>query len=255
MRIFFLNRCQTREEEYQMTVALILAGGKGTRMMQKIPKQFLTICDKPLIIHTLLKFERCPDVDKIAVICLSEFKPHMQHLLQEYNVSKVKWIIDGGNSRHRSIKAGIDYLFKQSCTNNDIIIIHNANMPMITIENISKCINLCKKGIDIATTAAKCNGYFYELEDDKVQIGPDREKMFGAKTPEALKLGSALEIYGLDEFQKKKYESYTAGMLGIEAGKKVGIVLCDSTNIKVTTEDDYRLVSTYLSNEKENICI
>ncbi len=238
-----------------MTVALILAGGKGTRMMKRIPKQFLTICDKPLIVHTLLKFDRCEDVDKIAIVCLPEYKSYMQALLQEYKVRKAKWIIDGGNSRHCSIKAGIDYLLNESCTNSDIIIIHNANMPMITTENISECIALCKKGIDIATTAAKCNGYFYEMEGDSVRIGPDREKMFGAKTPEALKLGSALEIYGLDKFQEKKYESYTAGMLGIEVGKKVGIVLCDSTNIKVTTEDDYRLVSTYLSNEKENICI
>lgn len=233
-----------------MNIALILAGGKGTRMMKKIPKQFLIIQDKPLIIHTLLKFDMCKDIDKVCVICLSEYKEHMKTLIDEYGISKVDWIIGGGSNRHQSILKGVEFLKGVGMGTDDIVVIHNANMPMITIQNISECIIKAKNNSTVATTAAKCTGYFYQIDNENIKIGPDRSLLFGAKTPEALNVDMAYELYSNPKYQEKIFESYTAGMLAIDYGYKVSIVLCDSTNIKVTSDDDYKLVSTFLSNER-----
>lgn len=234
-------------------IAIILAGGKGTRMMNKIPKQFLVINDKPLIVHTLLKFAENNYIDGIAVVCLKDYKNHLEELIREYNIPKVKYIIDGGANRHLSILNALNFLDIEGFGCKDNVVIHNANMPMVTEKNINECIEKCNYGIDIVSTAAKCSGFFYLNDNGVWKIGPDREIMFGAKPPEALKFDVACNIYRNPKFQVKEYESYTSGMLGILSGNKVDIVLCESTNIKVTTEDDYRLVSTYLSNEKHSI--
>lgn len=234
-------------------IAIILAGGHGTRMMNKIPKQFLIINDKPLIVHTLFKFGLNNSIDGIAIVCLPDYKKHLCSLVEQYKIPKVKYIIDGGTNRHQSFLNALVYLKKQGLANDDIVVVHNANMPMVTQANIDDCIKKCEEGTDIVSTAAKCTGFFYQNDNGKWVIGPDREVMFGAKPPEAIRFDVALSLYRKPKFQSKLYESYTAGMLGIINGNKVDVVLCESTNIKVTTEDDYRLVSTYLSHEKHNI--
>jgi len=233
-------------------IAIILAGGQGTRMMNKIPKQFLIINDKPLIVHTLLKFANNHFIDEIAIVCLKDYKSHLEKLIAEYKIPKVKYIIDGGKNRHFSILNALNFLDLVGYSNKDIVVIHNANMPMVTDKNINECIEKCCCDVDIVSTAAKCSGFFYLNANGVWEIGPDREIMFGAKPPEALRFDVACAIYRDEKYQVKKYESYTSGMLGILNGNKVDVVLCESTNIKVTTEDDYRLVSTYLSNEKHN---
>ena len=235
------------------TIAIILAGGQGTRMMNKIPKQFLIINDKPLIVHTLLKFGNCSSIDEVAIVCLKDYKNHLKQLVEEYHIPKVKHIIDGGSNRHESILNALNFLDSVGLNNTDIVVVHNANMPMVTDKNIKECVEKCQNGVDIVSTAAKCSGFFYLNDDGKWKIGPDREIMFGAKPPEAIKFDIACGIYRNPKFRIKEYESYTSGMLGIINGNSIDVVLCESTNIKVTTEDDYRLVSTYLSNEKHNI--
>lgn len=235
------------------TIAIILAGGQGTRMMNKIPKQFLIINDKPLIVHTLLKFGKSSSIDEVAVVCLKGYQKHLEELVTEYKVPKVKYIIDGGSNRHQSILNALNYLETVGIGKEDVVVVHNANMPMVTEKNINECIEKCKNGIDIVSTAGKCSGFFYLNDNGNWKIGPDREIMFGAKPPEALSFDVACSIYRNPKYQIKQYESYTSGMLGILNGNSIDVVLCESTNIKVTTEDDYRLVSTYLSNEKHNI--
>ena len=234
-------------------VAIILAGGQGTRMMNKIPKQFLIINDKPLIVHTLLKFGTNKSIDEIAIVCLSDYKSHLNSLVKQYHVPKVKYIINGGPNRHQSFLNALVFLKEKGLKSNDIVVVHNANMPMVTNNNIDECVKKCEEGTDIVSTAAKCTGFFYQNDNGRWIIGPNREIMFGAKPPEAIRFDVACDLYQKPKFQERLYESYTAGMLGILNGNKVDIVLCESTNIKVTTEDDYRLVSTYLSREEHNI--
>ncbi len=236
-----------------MNIALILAGGVGSRFDSNFPKQFVEIEKKPLIIHTLEKFSSCKEIDEIYIICLKEYVDEMETMIKNYSIKKIKGIILGGKTRHESIKNGVKYLSTNHYTDVCKVILHNANMPLVTNSNIVDCINKCKNSDIIVTTAAKCNGYFYQISNDEngsLIIGPNRENLLHAKVPETMYLSTAKEIYLSNTFDGKQYESYTAGMLAIILNKKVEVVTCKSTNMKITTKEDYELVQTYLRKEK-----
>lgn len=241
-----------------MNIALILAGGRGTRFGGDHPKQFVEIEKKPLIVHTLEKFSNCKFIDKIFVVCLKNYVDEMKEIIKRYSINKIEDIIIGGNTRHESIRNGINYLLNNKYDKLSKIVIHNANMPLVTISNIEECILKCDKNT-IVTTVAKCNGFFYQIseDDNSLAIGPDRNNLLHAKVPEGMYLEIANEIYNDKRFDEKKYESYTAGMLGILMKKSVVIAICASTNMKITTKEDYKLVETYFKNETsgDNKCI
>lgn len=236
-----------------MNIALILAGGIGSRFDSNYPKQFVEIEKKPLIVHTLEKFSNCDEISEIYIVCLKDYVAEMEYIINNYSIDKVKSIIIGGKTRHESIKNGIKYLESKNFNDTYKVIIHNANMPLVTKSNIIDCINKCNDENIIVTTAATCNGYFYQISNSKdgnLMIGPNRENLLHAKVPEAMYFKTSKDLYLSDIFDEKKYESYTAGMLGIILNKKVEFVKCKSTNMKITTKEDYELVQTYLKKEK-----
>ena len=230
-------------------IVIILAGGIGKRFNSTLPKQFVEIEDMPVIIHTLRKFEVCESVDKILIVCLESYKDMMGTLLKEYKISKILDVISGGSSRHQSIRNGINYLRDKNLNPHTKVMIHNANMPLVTIDNINDCFKNCVNDEIIVTTTAKCDGFFYQVDGETLSIGPDRENLLSAKVPETLFLQTGVDIYNNPAFFEKKYESYTAGMLGILEGKKIIPVMCKSTNKKITTIEDYDFVLTYLRHE------
>ncbi len=236
-----------------MNIALILAGGNGTRFDANYPKQFVEIKKKPLIVHTLQKFSNCNSINQIFIVCLKDYVDEMNTIINKYSISKVSGIIIGGSTRHESIKNGVNYLTNNGFSKSSKIVIHNANMPLVTLSNIDECISKCTDNT-VVTTAAKCHGFFYEISesDNSISIGPDRSCLLHAKVPEAMYLSIADAIYNNNQFNKKLYESYTAGMLGIIMGLNVEILICEYTNMKITTKEDYKLVETYLEHESNN---
>ena len=234
-------------------IAIILAGGIGRRFNVKTPKQFVDIENKPLIIHTLEKFENNLKVDEIIVVCLNSYIQILTDMIKTYGISKVVDVISGGDTRHQSIRNAVNYLAYKHPKNTKIII-HNANMPLVTQKNINECFEKCLGKDTIVTTAAICDGFFYEKMNgnNQLSIGPDRNDILHAKVPEALYLSTALNLYNDEELFDKKYESYTAGMLGIIKNKVVVPVICESTNKKITTMEDYYFIQTHLRKEKEN---
>ena len=227
------------------SIALVLAGGKGLRMNRDIPKQFIDIKDKPLIVHSLQTLDKCDLINEILIVCIKSHIELMREISKNYDIKKVTNVISGGNTRHESICHGITYLSKTSKMNT-VILIHNANMPLVTEENIRECLINGNENNTIATSVAKNNGYFYFLKNNKLEIGPDRNEMLSAKVPEAARLSTMCKLYNDKKFSEKKYESYTAGMLGILDDMSVVPVYCEYTNFKITTEADYLLADKYL---------
>lgn len=226
-------------------IALVLAGGKGLRMNREIPKQFIDIKEKPLIVHSLETLDKCDMVEEALIVCIESHMELMREICEKYGIKKVTNVISGGNTRHESICHGVTYL-SETCEMNSVILIHNANMPLVTEENIRDCLIKGNETDTIATSVAKNNGYFYCLKNDKLVIGPDRKEMLSAKVPEAARLRTMNKLYNDPKFSEKKYESYTAGMLGILDDLHVVPVYCESTNFKITTEADYLLADKYL---------
>ena len=122
-----------------MNVALILAGGSGSRTEQSVPKQFLSIYDKPIIIYTLEAFQNHPEVDAIIVSCIDGWLDVLAGYARAYGITKLKWIVKGGENGQASARKALLEL-ESHCKEDDIVIIHDAVRPLISKEIITDCI-------------------------------------------------------------------------------------------------------------------
>ena len=113
-----------------MNVAVIIAGGSGQRMGQDIPKQFINVYDKPVLIYTLESFQRNDLIDAIEVVCIDGWHNVLWAYAKQFNITKVKWVISGGNSAQESIRNGV-YNLKDVCSADDNIIIHDGIRPLV----------------------------------------------------------------------------------------------------------------------------
>src|SRR5574344_1899933 len=112
-----------------MNIAIILASGSGERMKQDIPKQFINVYDKPVIIYTLETFQKHPDIDAIEVVCLDGWQDILKAYAKQFNIEKLAWITTGGATAQESIRNGI-YNLEGQCSPGDTIIIHDGIRPM-----------------------------------------------------------------------------------------------------------------------------
>ena len=129
-----------------MNIGLILAGGTGQRMRTSgMPKQFLNVYGKPIIIYTLEKFDACNEVDKIVIACNSNYLDYMQKLVDNFPFKKDIAVIVGGQDRQGSVKNGIDHIYANGGTGDDIVIIHDGVRPLIDLAIISENIHTAEK--------------------------------------------------------------------------------------------------------------
>ena len=127
-----------------MNIAIIIAGGSGHRMKQDIPKQFINVYDKPILVYTLEGFQKHPEIDEIEVVCLDGWHELVWAYANQFNITKLKWVVRGGNSAQESIRNGV-YHLESVCTEKDIIVIHDGIRPMIDETVLSDVIVTCKK--------------------------------------------------------------------------------------------------------------
>lgn len=113
-----------------MTTAIIIAGGSGTRMEQDIPKQFINVYDKPVLIYTLEGFQKHPMIDAIEVVCIDGWHDILWAYAKQFNIDKLKWVISGGQTGQESIRNGVFNLEGKS-SEDDIIIIHDGIRPLV----------------------------------------------------------------------------------------------------------------------------
>ena len=135
-----------------MNVALILAGGTDSRFKMNIPKQFVNVNNRPVIVYTLEIFQRHPEIDEIIVTCLDGWQEMVRVYGKQFNITKLKAILPGGRNAQESTYHGLDYL-KEKMGQGDIVIIHDAIRPMVSEEIISRSMQMCrKKGNGVAAT-------------------------------------------------------------------------------------------------------
>ena len=127
-----------------MNVALIIAGGSGKRMEQEIPKQFLNVNDKTVIMYTMEAFQKHPDINGIIVSCIDGWHEILRAYARQFHIDKLKWIVPGGKTGQESIHNGI-LEARKYFHETDLILVHDAIRPMVSQEIISDCIIQCKK--------------------------------------------------------------------------------------------------------------
>ena len=127
-----------------MNIALIIAGGSGSRMGQDIPKQFINVYDKPIIVYTLESFQKHPEIDAIEVVCIDGWHDVLWAYAKQFGIEKLKWVVSNGYTAQESIRNGL-LGFRGQCNEDDIIIIHDGIRPIVDDFVLSEIILKCKK--------------------------------------------------------------------------------------------------------------
>lgn len=169
-------------------IAIIIAAGAGQRMGQDIPKQFINVYDKPILIYTLEGFQNHCQIDKIEVVCLDGWHDILWAYAKQFNISKLKWVVSGGKTAQESIRNGVFYL-EDKCNQDDIIIIHDGIRPLVDDIVVTDVILTAKKyGNGITSLPYNEQIFVVNKEDEATtkQYIP-RETLRRVSTPQAYK--------------------------------------------------------------------
>lgn len=229
-----------------MNIALIIAGGNGKRMKQEVPKQFLNVYDKPVIIYTMEAFQKHPDIDEIVVVCIDGWHEMLKAYAKQYHIEKLKWVTMGGETGQESIYNGIREA-KKHYQNEDLILVHDAIRPMVSQDIISDCIIQCKKyGSAVAAIPCTTAVLKYQKEDrNRAAEEINRRELAMTQTPQGFSLKTLLWAH--EEAAKRKIkESVASCTLLMELGENVYFSLGSETNIKLTTQADLEIFKALL---------
>lgn len=237
-----------------MNYAIIIAGGSGHRMGQDIPKQFINVYDKPVIIYTLEGFQRHPQIDYIEVVCLDGWHEVLWAYAHQFNITKLKWIVNGGNTGQESIRNGV-FNLESKAKNDDIIVIHDGIRPLVD-ETVLTDVILNAKKYGNAVTSLPYNEQIFvvnpENENTTKQYIP-RETLRRVSTPQAYQFGKLNWAYH-EAFEKGigiYGSSYTNTMM-VELGETLHFSAGSDKNIKLTTKDDLEMFKGYIKKDKDN---
>lgn len=229
-----------------MNVAIIIAGGSGKRMQQEIPKQFININDKPVIIYTLEAFQKHPEIDAILVVCIDGWHDILKAYALQNGITKLKWIISGGNTGQESIRNGVEYLHDK-CSDDDVVIIHDAIRPLVDENVLSDVIVTCKMYGNGVTSMPYNEQIFVKLDEETTREYIPRETLRKVATPQAYKYGKLLWAYrkAFAEEIGIYGSSYTNTMMA-DLGETLHFARGSEKNIKLTTPDDLELFKALL---------
>lgn len=233
-----------------MNVALIIAGGSGQRMGQSIPKQFINVYDKPVLIYTLEGFQNHPQIDAIEVVCIDGWHDVLKAYANQFGITKLKWIVSGGATGQESIRNGV-YNLEGICKDDDVVIIHDGIRPMVDAAVLSDLLVTCEKHGNAVTSLPYNEQIFVKDDETSTTKYIPRETLRRVATPQAYKFDKLLWGY------KKAFaeeigiygSSYTNTMMA-DLGERLYFSQGSEKNIKLTTKDDLELFKAYLEMEK-----
>lgn len=227
-----------------MNIAMLLAGGSGNRMHQDIPKQFLTVNEKPVIIYTLEAFQKHPAIDGIIVVCIEGWEQVLWAYVRQFNLDKVISIVRGGDCGQNSIYRGLKEIRNHYGTD-DIVLIHDAIRPMVSEEIISDCISKTME-YGSAIACIPCAEAMLVTENQEVSSRIfNRDHLKRTQTPQGFKVGELLDIHER-ALASGNTNSTASCTLMIEMGKEVHFSKGSEKNIKLTTVEDIDIFKALL---------
>ena len=230
-----------------MIAAMILAGGTGSRVGADRPKQFIEISGKPILAYTIEIYQNHPAVDAIQVVCHKDWIDYLKSVIQKNGLTKVKWIVNGGEDFQGSVINGINSL-KGKCGNEDILIVHYGASPFTDARIIDDAIRVCK----IHSMSVSCTPCYQLLgsndPDGESKSWIDRDKIVQIACPQCFKFVYITDIYKRAEEKGllKKTEPHTTSLM-YALGDTVYQSYGNQTNIKITTNDDIDLFKRLLN--------
>ena len=231
-------------------IGLIIAGGSGNRMHQDIPKQFITVNERPVIVYTLEAFENHPEIDAIAVVCIAGWEHVLDAYAKQFNITKLKYVVLGGKNGQDSIRNGLMELEKYYDAN-DIVLIHDAIRPMISAEIISDNIRVARE-YGNAITVIPCAEAMMQTEDGFVSAGSyPRDRLKRTQTPQAFHLGAICNLHR-KALKAGITNSVASCTLMIEMGEQVYFSSGSEKNIKLTTVEDIDIFKALLAAKRSD---
>ena len=231
-------------------IGLIIAGGSGNRMHQDIPKQFITVNERPVIVYTLEAFEHHPEIDAIAVVCIEGWEQVLWAYARQFNITKLQYVVCGGRNGQDSIRNGLFELEKHFAPD-DIVLVHDAIRPMVSAEIISDNIRVARE-FGNAIAVIPCAEAMLQTEDGAVSTGSyPRDRLKRTQTPQAFRLGEICDLHRR-ALAAGITNSIASCTLKIEMGEQVYFSAGSEKNIKLTTVDDIDIFKALLAAKRSD---
>lgn len=232
-----------------MNYAIILAAGVGQRMRNGgMPKQFLKLMGKPIVVYTLEKFEQCEDVDKIVIVCHGGYTDYMKKIIDLYQITKVEKIIVGGKDRQESLCQGLEVVKEIGGRDDDIVIIHDGVRPLVDITTIQENIRVAKMyGCAITAHPVTETVVITDKDSAKIDDLKKRSDTYSMTAPQSFQIGKILYAYEkLKDIDCGDVPLLDAAMVYAKTIGDIQIVKEQGLNIKITTPEDYYYLKAIL---------
>lgn len=233
-----------------MNIGVLIAGGSGARMHQDIPKQFLTVNERPVIVYTLEAFQNHPEIDEIAVVCIGGWESVLWAYANQFNINKLRTVVPGGRNGQESIRNGV-YELEKAHSSEDIVLIHDAIRPMVSAEIISDCIRVTKQ-YGNAITVIPCAEAMIQTENGVISTGSyPRDRLKRTQTPQGFTLGKICNLHRR-ALEAGITDSVASCTLMIEMGEPVYFSIGSEKNIKLTTVEDIDIFKALLAAKRSD---
>lgn len=235
-----------------MNYGLILAGGVGQRMRRTgMPKQFLEVFGKPIIIYTLQKFEYCEDIDQVVIACHSSWKDLMTSMLQRYGIKKVKTVISGGKNRQDSIMNGLKFIQANGGSDEDVVVIHDGVRPLIQENILSENVRVARKYGNAMTVRPVIESVVITDNDEAdFEDFKKRDDTYSLTAPQSFQLGVLMKAYRDIDQKDTPIPLLDSALVFTYLGNKIHIIKENNNNIKVTTPEDYYILKAMIELEE-----
>lgn len=235
-----------------MNYGLILAGGVGQRMRRTgMPKQFLEVFGKPIIIYTLQKFEYCEDIDEIVIVCHPSWKEYMESMIQRYGLKKIEAVISGGKDRQDSVLNGLKYIQANGASDEDVVVIHDGVRPLIQENILSENVRIAKKYGNAMTVRPVIESVVITSDDEAgFEDFKKRDDTYSLTAPQSFRLGVLTQAYKDIAGKNAPIPLLDSALVFTYLGNKVHIIKENNNNIKVTTPEDYYILKAMLELEE-----
>ena len=229
-----------------MITAMILAGGVGSRVGAERPKQFVEVCGKPILAYTIEIYQKNPQVEAIEIVCHADWIDYLKEMIENYDLSKVKWITHGGETFQKSVINGMEYL-KDKLDVDDIVMIHYGAAPFSSQQIVTDGIKVCQEhGMSVS-----CTPCFQLMGSDdgngESKRWINRDKQVHICCPQSFKYGYLADIYKRAEEKGllETVEPHTTSLM-YALGDTIYQSYGNQTNIKITTKEDLELFEGYV---------
>lgn len=235
-----------------MNYGLILAGGVGQRMRRTgMPKQFLEVFGKPIIIYTLQKFENCEDIDEVVIACHASWKEYMESMIKRYGLKKIKAIISGGKDRQDSVLNGVKYIQNNGAAPDDVIIIHDGVRPLIQESILSENTRVAKKYGNAMTVRPVIESVVITDSDEAgFSDFKKRDDTYTLTAPQSFQLSVLTKAYEDIKGKETPMPLLDSALVFTYLGNNIHIIKENNKNIKVTTPEDYYILKAMLELEE-----